>query len=46
MLSLLLLDLEWWLSFARPICLAFFVLTFIGLCGPFIFDRLQRRWQS
>jgi len=30
----------------HPIALLLFVLTILGLCGPMMFDHLQRRWNA
>lgn len=44
--SLLLFDMEWWQFLARPICLTFFALTILSLCGPFFFGLVKKRWQN
>lgn len=41
--SLIMLDDQWWLMFARPLTLFFFVLTILALFGPFIWRRLFRQ---
>jgi putative tricarboxylic transport membrane protein len=30
----------WWLIFTQPLAVLFLVLAFLGLCGPFIYERL------
>jgi len=40
--SMVMLDEQWWLMLARPICLVFFILTFLALFGPMIFKFLKR----
>ncbi len=44
--SMLLFDMQWWMFFTRPICLTFFVLTFLGLAGPFLMKWLRGRQQE
>jgi TctA family transporter len=31
---------QWWLIFTQPLAVLFLVLAFLGLCGPFIYERL------
>ena len=43
--SLKMFDGEWWLILTQPLAALFLVLAFLGLCGPWIFQRLHtRRW--
>ena len=37
--SLIMLDDQWWLMLTRPLCLLFFVLTFLALLGPALWRR-------
>ena len=39
--SLKMFDGEWWLIAAQPLAALFLVLAFLGLCGPWIFQRLS-----
>ncbi len=39
--SLLLFDMNWMMFFGRPICLAFFALTILGLAGPYLMKRIR-----
>ena len=41
--SLKMFDGEWWLIAAQPLAALFLVLAFLGLCGPWIFQRLFAR---
>lgn len=41
--SMVMLDEQWWLMFARPICLAFFALTALALFGGPLWKILFRR---
>ena len=41
--SLKMFDGEWWLIAAQPLAALFLVLAFLGLCGPWIFQRLSAR---
>ncbi|KIC48639.1 tripartite tricarboxylate transporter permease [Tateyamaria sp. ANG-S1] len=41
--SLIMLDDQWWLMFARPLTLLFFVLTILALFGPFFWRRLFKQ---
>ena len=41
--SLKMFDGEWWLIAAQPLAALFLVLAFLGLCGPWIFQRLSTR---
>ena len=41
--SLIMLDDQWWLMFARPLSLLFFVLTFLALFGPFFWRLFTQR---
>ena len=44
--SLKMFDGEWWLIFTQPLALVFLLLAFLGLCGPFLFQKLTNRSQS
>ena len=41
--SLKMFDGEWWLIAAQPLAALFLVLAFLGLCGPWLFQRLLAR---
>ncbi|MDG2378817.1 MAG: tripartite tricarboxylate transporter permease [Tateyamaria sp.] len=41
--SLIMLDDQWWLMFARPLSLLFFVLTILALFGPFFWRLFTQR---
>ena len=41
--SLKMFDGEWWLIAAQPLAALFLVLAFLGLCGPWLFQRLFAR---
>ena len=41
--SLIMLDDQWWLMFARPLSLLFFVLTILALFGPFFWCLFTQR---
>jgi putative tricarboxylic transport membrane protein len=41
--SLIMLDDQWWLMFARPLSLLFFVLTILALFGPFFWRLFTHR---
>ena len=41
--SLIMLDDQWWLMFARPLSLLFFVLTILALFGPFLWRLFTQR---
>ena len=41
--SLKMFDGDWWLIAAQPLAALFLVLAFLGLCGPWIFQRLSAR---
>ena len=41
--SLKMFDGEWWLIAAQPLAALFLVLAFLGLCGPWLFQRLSAR---
>ena len=40
--SLLLFEHDWTMFFGRPIAVSFFVLTFLGLFGPFLFGQFKK----
>ena len=44
--SLIMLDDQWWLMFARPLSLLFFVLTILALFGPWLWRRFVTKPQS
>jgi putative tricarboxylic transport membrane protein len=41
--SLIMLDDQWWLMFARPLSLLFFVLTILALFGPYFWRLFTQR---
>lgn len=41
--SLKMFDGEWWLIFTQPLAVVFLLLAFLGLCGPYIFQKLTQR---
>ena len=44
--SLKMFDGEWWLIFTQPLAVVFLVLAFLGLCGPYLFQKLTNRGQD
>ena len=41
--SLKMFDGEWWLIFTQPLAVVFLVLACLGLCGPYLFQKLTNR---
>jgi putative tricarboxylic transport membrane protein len=41
--SLKMFDGDWWLIFTQPLAVVFLLLAFLGLCGPYIFQKLTQR---
>lgn len=41
--SMVMLDEKWWMMFARPLSLLFFVLTALALFGPMVWGRFFKR---
>ena len=41
--SLKMFDGEWWMIFTQPLAVVFLALAFLGLCGPYLFQKLTNR---
>ena len=41
--SLKMFDGKWWLISTQPLAVVFLVLAFLGLCGPYLFQKLTNR---
>lgn len=41
--SLKMFDGAWWMIFSQPLAALFLILAFLGLCGPFIFQKIMGR---
>lgn len=44
--SLKMFDGAWWLIMTQPLAALFLVLAFLGLCGPWLFQKIMRRGEG
>ncbi len=44
--SLKMFDGAWWMIFTQPLAALFLVMAFLGLCGPYIFQKIMGRGEK